>query len=129
MFRFLLGRGCWAVRAAFLAFCMTGAMTLTASLALAAPAPTPNLIRWKVFPVLVRGGGNVTVSWEATNVASCTVTGSNGDAWTSLSGVQISSPIPAQTIYALHCPPLFGSPDPAIDKSRTVNIVPVFGEK
>lgn len=138
------GRGCWAARAVALALYMSGAMTVTASLALAAPVlpdqrtfvpiepaalvPTPSLITWRVFPTLVQRGSGVTVSWEATNAASCSVTGTNGDAWTGLSGVHISGPIPAQTIYALHCPPLSGSPAPAIDKSVTVNTVPIFHE-
>lgn len=145
------GRARWGARAAFLALCMSGAMTVAASLALAAPVligqttivpvvpvvpidladliPIPKLIKWKVFPVLVRRDNTVTVSWEVANVASCTVTGSNGDGWTGLSGVQISSPIRGQTIYALHCPPLNGSPAPAIDRSMRVNIVPVFEEQ
>lgn len=137
-------RSCWSARAVFLALCVGAAKTVAASLALAAPVlsderafvpidaaaviPAPGLIKWKVFPFLVRRGGIVTVSWEAINVASCTVTGSNGDMLTGLSGVQESGPIPAQTIFALHCPPLSGSPALAIEKSRTVIVVPDFRE-
>src|SRR6266851_942656 len=41
-------------------------------------AKAPNIITWNVHPVLVEQGTPVSVEWEADNVSSCSITGTNG---------------------------------------------------
>jgi len=88
----------------------------------------PDVKTWQVRPLLVRSGNTVSVSWDVANVQSCTVTGSNGDSWSGISGNQTSSPITGQTIYRLSCTPLAGASGSPVNKSTTVNIVPIFNE-
>jgi len=91
--------------------------------------PAPIVVLWKVAPLLVKQGNTVTVSWQVQNVTSCTVRSNNGDSWTGLSDVQISRPINHQTIFTLHCLALSGSGAADVNRTATVNIVPVFKEK
>lgn len=91
--------------------------------------PAPKVTSWQVSPLLVKRGSTVDVSWDITHVASCTVTGSNGDSWTGLTGNKVSRPITVQTIFTLRCPALSGSGAADVSRTATVNIVPVFNEK
>lgn len=85
----------------------------------------------QVKPLLVRSGNKVRLYWNASNVASCTVTGTNGDSWAAVSsgasGVQSGS-ITGQTIYTLYCNALPDADVPYISEQQTVNIIPVFQE-
>lgn len=86
----------------------------------------------QIKPSLVRRGDTVNVYWNVQNVSSCTVTGTNGDSWTSkLSGTngQTTSPILGQTIYTLSCTALPRARPSSITESQTVNVIPSFQEK
>ena len=87
--------------------------------------PQPGVSLWQVRPTLVRSGDRVNVNWSASNVRSCSVSGSNGDHWSGPSGAQISSPIIAQTVFTLSC---VGTDDSALVQSTTVNVIPEFQE-
>ena len=80
----------------------------------------------KVSPRLVRKGNTTTVSWDIEDAASCTVTGTNGDSWTGVSGSHVSSPITTTTVYTLNCSSTV--PGFTYTASATVNIVPIFQE-
>ena len=91
------------------------------------PAPTATL---SASPSLVHSGDTTVVSWTSQNTSSCNVIGSNGDSWTGLtSSGKTSQPILAQTIYNLHCVGLAGATPSAVDRSVTVNLIPIFNEK
>jgi hypothetical protein len=99
--------------------------------------PVPSIVTWSVLPLLVRSGSTAHITWAADNVASCTVTGSNGDgtsggatgAWTGNEGDQNSSPITGQTIYTITCQGFPGATPASVTESTTVNIVPLFQEQ
>lgn len=91
--------------------------------------PAPSVISWQVAPLLVPSGNTTHVSWEVRNVSSCSVSGTNGDSWTGLTGAEVSGPINTQTVFTLHCIALAGSGAANVTRSATVNIVPVFQEK
>lgn len=89
---------------------------------LGAPTPTAFL---RVRPTLVASGQWTFVEWSASQVSSCTVSGSNGDSWTGSAGIENSSPIVGQTTYTLTCEGVDGSD---ISRTATVNIAPIFNE-
>lgn len=89
---------------------------------LLAPAPQATLT---ASPLLVQRGNTTIVQWSASNVSSCTVTGTNGDSWSGASGNQTTSPITVETTYTLRCTGLDGS---ILEVERTVSILPVFQE-
>lgn len=91
--------------------------------------PDPSLVTWRVTPLLVRGGNTVNVTWEVTNVSSCSIHSTAGDAWNTLSGDHPSGPINSQTVFTLDCAPLVGSTAAHMTRSTTVNIIPGFQEK
>jgi hypothetical protein len=76
-------------------------------------------------PQLVSPGLTTTLYWDVSNVESCTVTGSNGDSWSGLSGIKTSAPILTQTLYTLSCVPLTGDP---FTEQQSVSVVPIFQE-
>jgi hypothetical protein len=80
-------------------------------------------------PTLVRSGGTSQISWSASNVISCTVSGTNGDSWSGASGSKTSSPIVARTTYTLICHALPGASPSSLTETQTVNIVPQFQER
>ncbi len=83
----------------------------------------------RVIPSLVRSGNTTKVNWSASNVSSCTVTGQNGDSWSSLQSIlggNVSKPITGETTYTLSCLDLEGA---TRTKTATVRIIPVFQEK
>lgn len=89
---------------------------------LGVPPPSGSI---QVAPQLLRSGELTQVTWSATNVSSCSVSGNNGNSWTGTSGSQISSPIVTQTVYTLSCAGLDGS---TFIQSATVNLIPIFQE-
>ena len=91
----------------------------------ATPAPG---VQWQVVPTLVKSGSTTNVSWSASDVQSCTVTGSNGDTWYGTNGSQISSPLTAQTTFTLTCQALAGANPSTITRSTVVSLVPIFNE-
>ncbi|MDB5237763.1 MAG: hypothetical protein JWM46_33 [Candidatus Kaiserbacteria bacterium] len=76
-------------------------------------------------PALVRPGDVTHVTWNAGHVLSCAVTGTNGDAWSTVTGTETSAPITAQTTFTLVCPTALGT---TITGSAVVNITPTFQE-
>jgi hypothetical protein len=99
--------------------------------------PTPSVTgALTLSPKLVPVGKTTQVSWNISNVQSCTVTGTNKDGtgnnttglWNTLSGTKTSSAITGQTTYTLSCVP----DDPAaplFTQSTTLNVVPTYREK
>ena len=95
----------------------------------------PRIITWLVRPLLVQSGSPTFLTWNTANVASCSVSGTNGDGkqgascpqgWCATSGTHLQSgPILGQTTYMLTC---IGNNNSTIATSSTVNIVPVFQE-
>ena len=86
------------------------------------PAPTGSL---SARPLLVRAGSTSNITWSANFVNSCTVTGTNGDRWTTMTGNETSGPITQQTIYTLSCEGVDGS---TLTQRVIVNIIPIFQE-
>jgi hypothetical protein len=80
----------------------------------------------QINPSILPEGSTTNVHWNISNVASCSVTGSNGDSWSSTSDTEISSAIFQQTTYTLQCTGLDGS---SILESVMVNVVPLFQER
>ncbi len=90
----------------------------------------------EVRPSLVRSGDRTFLYWGVSNVANCTVRGTNGDGvgggvWNALSsgasGVQ-TSPITSRTDYTLFCRSLTGATPSTITETRTVNVLPSWFE-
>lgn len=88
-----------------------------------------NDLSLRALPSLVRPGASTNVHWNSQNMTSCTVTGSNGDAWTALrsevSG-QISRAINGTVTYTLSC---VGTDGRRYSKSARVNVLPNWTEK
>jgi len=78
-----------------------------------------------ISPGLVRPNGIATVVWGTDDTISCTVTGSNGDSWTGLSGVEITSPITTLTTYTLDCD---GSAGTTLTQTARVLVAPLWRE-
>src|SRR3989344_4591757 len=97
-------------------------------------SPSPTVRSFSVAPSLLRRDSTALVSWDAENVRSCTVDGSNGDHWPTtasapaLSGQETSSPIVARTSYTLTCRALARASPATITETRIVDISPVFSE-
>jgi hypothetical protein len=82
----------------------------------------------RAVPSLIRRGETTKVSWSAANVASCTVTGENGDSWGGLVspiGGRVSAPITQRTTFTLTC--LSGHE--TLVKSAVVNVLPNWEEQ
>jgi hypothetical protein len=74
-----------------------------------------------VHPNLVRTNDTTKITWTSIETTSCTVTGSNGDSWTGLSGEKTSSPITGETTYTLDCTAFDGS---KVTETKKVNVAP-----
>jgi hypothetical protein len=117
--------------------CQTCAYGCGSGACLGAPSPTLSI---KAVPSLVQQASTTKVSWSATNVTSCNITGTNGDGSGSnatglwgCTGLQClstttmqSTPIQNQTIYTLMCTEFDNSTS---SKQAVVNVVPIFQEK
>lgn len=100
--------------------------------------PSPSIVDWSVRPLLVQRDTPVWVSWQAQNVQSCTVRGTNGDGsgsnatglWntTTSSGATTTSPITSQTVYTITCQGFAGASPSTVTRSTTVNIAPTFND-
>jgi hypothetical protein len=89
---------------------------------------TPNLYI-RATPSLVAPGETTRLHWSASNVASCAVTGQNGDSFSGAvsdepEGNETSS-IFEQTVYTLACEDDEGN---TLTQSATVNVLPVWSE-
>lgn len=103
--------------------------------------PSPAIGTWQIAPVLLQSGQTTELTWQAQNVTSCTVTGSNGDGtaqstdptspgvWMGTSGSVTSSPIDGQTIFTIKCGGIAGAAQSSISQSTTVNIAPNYNEQ
>lgn len=76
-------------------------------------------------PTLLRAGSTTSISWTATGVQSCVVTGTNGDSWNGLTGEYTSQAINERTVYSLVCPLGDGA---NLTADVVVNILPEFSE-
>ena len=82
-------------------------------------------------PSLVDTGRTSNISWSASGVSACTISGTNGDGWScSAAGcnattTKTSSAIKGQTVYTLSC---MGNDGSQLTDSATVSIVPNFCE-
>lgn len=83
----------------------------------------------RAIPSLVSPGKTSNINWSATNVATCTVQGDNGDSWVGtvspISG-ETSSPITKKTVYTLTCKTRSNS---ILTAKATVNILPTWVEQ
>ncbi|MDO8481976.1 MAG: SPRY domain-containing protein [bacterium] len=122
--------------------CSNGGGTATTTLAHTVLSP-PSVSATKVLraaPSILRVGETTKISWEVSNVQSCTVTGTNGtDSWngassavadctTKISGACVSSPVTGQTTYTLSCLALEGATPSTYTDTETVNLIPVINE-
>jgi len=86
----------------------------------------------RAIPTLLRSGDTAQVYWRARNVASCTVTGTNGDSWTASSSGEAgrtSSPITQRTTFTRVCQALPEAAVSTIGGTAVVNVVPSFDEQ
>jgi len=74
-----------------------------------------------VHPNLVRTNDVTKITWTSIETTSCTVTGSNGDSWSGLTGEKLSSPITGETTYTLDCTAFDGS---KVSDTKKVNVAP-----
>ncbi len=75
-------------------------------------------------PASVRSGRGAAITWSATDVDSCTVTGPGGFFQDALSGSVLSGPLTQQSIFILSCE--IG--DDTISESAVVTLIPAFEE-
>ena len=96
-----------------------------------APAPSPNITSWQVSPLLLRSGESTFVSWNATDVSDCAVSGTDGDSWSGTAGDRKqSSAILGQTTFSISCTALSGASPSTVSMSpKTVNIIPTYQER
>jgi hypothetical protein len=91
-------------------------------------APSADII---AVPSLVKQGQTSNISWNASGVSACSISGTNGDNWSCTGGAcaatttERSSIIQSQTIYSLSCTGLDAS---TLKQSVTVSVVPNFCE-
>ena len=81
----------------------------------------------QVRPQIVPKNGTATVLWNVSNVSGCTVTGSNGQNWSTISGSHATLSITQQTTFTLACTPYAGQP--FVPETQSVNLVPTFQEQ
>lgn len=78
-----------------------------------------------VHPNLVMEGETTKITWSSIETKSCSVTGSNGDSWTGLSGEKTSSPITGETTYTISCTAFDNT---KVSETKKVNIAPGVSE-
>lgn len=76
-------------------------------------------------PTLVQPSGVSIISWSATNVDSCVVTGPNAFLGTGTSGSESTGPLTEQSIYTITCQ----TKTEPIQASIIVNVLPKFEER
>lgn len=82
----------------------------------------------RAIPSLVRAGNTSLINWSASGVVSCTVSGSDGEAWAGIQspvGGERSVPIMRQTTFTLSCRTALGT---TITKVASVSILPSWLE-
>ncbi len=79
-----------------------------------------------VVPSLVTKNSPTTIHLATAHMNTCAITGTDGETWTTLTGILPTQPITQQTIFSLHCVDGYGT---SVDQSATVNIVPTFNEQ
>ena len=75
-------------------------------------------------PESVRSGRSSAITWSATNVDSCTITGPNGFSYNTVSGSAETGPLTQQSTYILVCQNAGGT----VSASAVVTIIPSFEE-
>lgn len=83
----------------------------------------------RVTPSLVRKGVTTKVHWSSQNMNSCSMRGSNGDAWSGLASPvngEVTSAILGQVTYTLTCRTVGGE---TYSKQATVNVLPSWREQ
>jgi len=89
--------------------------------------PPPANLSLSVARWLVLKGSSAVLTWSAIDVksGSCTLSGTNGDAWSGESGSSISSPLSTQTVFTLSC---IDYNEQAVSDSKTIRLIPWYGE-
>ena len=88
------------------------------------PAPEEPNGSLRAIPAIVRTGDSSTVSWSVIRATTCSVTGTNGESWSGVSGSEPAT-IPVQTIFTLQC----SGPGGTLTQQAIVNILPVWNEQ
>ena len=81
----------------------------------------------RAIPSLVRSGNTTQVYWDIKSANSCSVVG-GGSSWSGVASSangETSEPVTERTIYSLLCT----GPGGVLDKTATVNILPIFEEQ
>lgn len=86
----------------------------------------PPVVTWEVKPEWVLKGEKTVLNWNAVNVASCRITGTDGFESTNFVGTNIERVIEAETVFRLSCEGLGNYP--AAERSTTVHIAPIQNE-
>ncbi len=76
-------------------------------------------------PTTVRSGNQSTITWSASDVDTCSITGPGGFSFSTLSGSSLSGPITQKSTYNITCQ-AEGIPD--VSDSVVVNLAPLFEE-
>jgi hypothetical protein len=87
-----------------------------------------SFLQIRAIPSLVRAGNTSLINWSASGVVSCTVSGSDGEAWAGIQspvGGERSAPIMRQTTFTLSCRTALGS---TLTKVASVSILPSWLE-
>lgn len=77
---------------------------------------------------IVQTNATVQVHWTTQDAASCTVTGTNGDSWSTTSGTHTSRAITEKTIYTLACDGLDSDTTVDFTEEETVVTLPFWKE-
>lgn len=91
------------------------------------PASTTSDATITARPGLIARGNVAQIVWSSVGTTACTVTSSNGNSWTGVTGTQNSNPINAQTTFTLTC--TARGTGASIVKTATVNVLPIFDEQ
>jgi hypothetical protein len=90
--------------------------------------PSGNLTgNLQVIPNIVSSGETTKVYWNVSNAQSCTVTGTNGDHWSTASGAQTTQVITGPVTYTLQCTAY--NPNPNLSETQSVSVTPKFLEQ
>lgn len=97
--------------------------TDSASVAISVFYSGPATIEFRAVPSIVSRGDDSRITWSATNVYSCTVSGPSFST-TTYAGNKLIENILEQMVYTFLC----SSPEGDLSKKATINIVPTFHE-
>ena len=82
-------------------------------------SPASAVLSISANPTYIVNGSSTAVTWSASNVKSCSVSGTNGDAWSGTTGTRTSRALTHATTYTLLCTDLS---DAQVAKSIKVRV-------